>query len=253
MICSLTASPGEPYDPNSGFYYNRARWLDVAVGRFISTDPFPGLATEPATLHRYLYTENQPTLLVDPSGRLGLGATIAIGVDIGILAGALLYSFVTATSTDSGKLGTCTDGRQPTRWEVNKMGRSFPRLGKDFRVTGPATGTYNCIAWTVGDTTDNLWLDVSMEYGDGDPYVDLLDFHKMYTDRGMTEVPTAADANVIVYATPGPREPQHAAISHVCASGEKVFESKLGEWERILHRPQALTDSLYGIPVRFYR
>ncbi len=129
----------------------------------------------------------------------------------------------------------------------------FPRLGKDFRVTGPATDVYNCIAWTVGDDTDNLWLDVSLVYGDGDAYVGILDFHKMYTDRGMTEVPTAADANVIVYATPGTREPQHAAISHVCASGEKVFESKLGELERILHRPQALTDSSYGIPVRFYR
>ncbi|MCP3997915.1 MAG: hypothetical protein GY722_23070 [bacterium] len=119
-------------------------------------------------------------------------------------------------------------------------------------MTGPATGTYNCIAWSVGDTKDWLWKDVSLVYGDGNTYVGIHDFHKMYTEHfGMTEVPTAAEATVILYATPG--APQHAARSRVCASGKKVFESKLGPQELILHEPEDLTESSYGKPVKYYR
>jgi RHS repeat-associated protein len=62
------AFAGEPYDPNVGFAYHRARWLDPGVGRFISEDPFAGLAYEPTTLHAYLYARNEPTDRRDPSG-----------------------------------------------------------------------------------------------------------------------------------------------------------------------------------------
>ncbi|MCP3935868.1 MAG: RHS repeat-associated core domain-containing protein, partial [Actinomycetia bacterium] len=59
---------GEPLDPSLGFYYNRARWLDVSVGRFASSDPLPPNVFELATLHRYLYVVNEPTSGVDPTG-----------------------------------------------------------------------------------------------------------------------------------------------------------------------------------------
>jgi RHS repeat-associated protein len=42
---------GEPYDPNSGFYYNRARWMDPRVGRFAGMDQWRGSPFEPASLH----------------------------------------------------------------------------------------------------------------------------------------------------------------------------------------------------------
>ncbi len=59
---------GEMLDPSSGFYYNRARWMDPEVGRFVSVDPFPGSATEPATLHKYLYVGANPVDRIDPTG-----------------------------------------------------------------------------------------------------------------------------------------------------------------------------------------
>ncbi|MCP4895696.1 MAG: RHS repeat-associated core domain-containing protein, partial [bacterium] len=59
---------GEPFDPSIGFYYNRARWLDVAGGRFLTFDPFPSIDFEPSTLHRYTYTSLNPVNFVDPSG-----------------------------------------------------------------------------------------------------------------------------------------------------------------------------------------
>ena len=62
------AFAGEPLDPNSGFYYLRARWMDVGVGRFASADTFAGCHFEPVTLHRYLYANVSPADYVDPSG-----------------------------------------------------------------------------------------------------------------------------------------------------------------------------------------
>jgi RHS repeat-associated protein len=59
---------GEASDPNSGFTYLRARWLDLASGRMVSADPWAGLAGAPSTLHRYTYASLDPLSRVDPSG-----------------------------------------------------------------------------------------------------------------------------------------------------------------------------------------
>ena len=61
---------GEMFDPNSRFYYNRARWLDPGAGRFVSVDPLWGNISEPATLHKYGYAGSDPVNNVDPSGLL---------------------------------------------------------------------------------------------------------------------------------------------------------------------------------------
>jgi RHS repeat-associated protein len=37
------AFTGEPYDPNVGFQYHRARWMEPRAGRFLGMDPFEGL------------------------------------------------------------------------------------------------------------------------------------------------------------------------------------------------------------------
>ena len=60
---------GEEYDPDLGFYYLRARYLDMAAGRFLSVDPEAGVVTDPLSLHRYLYANGDPVDRVDPSGR----------------------------------------------------------------------------------------------------------------------------------------------------------------------------------------
>src|SRR5262249_42824920 len=45
------AFAGEPLDPNSGFQYHRARWMDPRVARFSAIDAFSGVGTDPRTLH----------------------------------------------------------------------------------------------------------------------------------------------------------------------------------------------------------
>jgi hypothetical protein len=53
------------------------------VGRFLGLDPVDGDPLNPATLHRYVYTENNPTNLTDSSGKeadiVGIEATTAEG------------------------------------------------------------------------------------------------------------------------------------------------------------------------------
>ncbi|MCP3996209.1 MAG: hypothetical protein GY722_14285, partial [bacterium] len=82
---------GESLDPNSRWYYNRARWMDPAVGRFASVDPFPGLINEPLSLHRYLYASLQATNQRDPSGLSDLlNLSIAAAI-VGALAAVTFF------------------------------------------------------------------------------------------------------------------------------------------------------------------
>lgn len=71
------AFAGEPYDFNARFYYNRARWLDPAVGRFISSDSFDGIAEDPTSLHKYLYVAGHPLDATDPTGHENLPTQLA--------------------------------------------------------------------------------------------------------------------------------------------------------------------------------
>ncbi|MFV2044155.1 MAG: RHS repeat-associated core domain-containing protein [Anaerolineales bacterium] len=81
---------GEQSD-STGLQYLRARYYDPSVGRFLTTDPFPGFAALPTTLHPYQYVLNNPTNLVDPSGRFPFLAAAGLGALIGGGAGALDY------------------------------------------------------------------------------------------------------------------------------------------------------------------
>ncbi len=59
---------GEQWDTETDFYYLRARYYDPAIGRFVSRDPWPGLAEFPQSLNGYPYVVNNPVNLTDPSG-----------------------------------------------------------------------------------------------------------------------------------------------------------------------------------------
>lgn len=55
---------GRRYDASTGLYYNRARYYDPGLARFISRDPL-GLA---AGLNPFVYAGNDPVNATDPSG-----------------------------------------------------------------------------------------------------------------------------------------------------------------------------------------
>jgi RHS repeat-associated protein len=60
---------GEQWDASAGLVYLRARYMQPTTGRFVSKDPWPGNMWQPQTLNRFAYAQNNPILLVDPSGR----------------------------------------------------------------------------------------------------------------------------------------------------------------------------------------
>ena len=59
---------GEMLDPKTGWAYHRARWMDTALGRFPSMDPYPSEDSDPRTLQRYNYARARPTDRRDPTG-----------------------------------------------------------------------------------------------------------------------------------------------------------------------------------------
>jgi RHS repeat-associated protein len=76
--------PPEPAE--GGCFYLRARWMDPSTGRFVSEDPYAGNSEDPVTMHRFLYANNSPVMMNDPTGRMSLfeaSATVAV---VGILA-----------------------------------------------------------------------------------------------------------------------------------------------------------------------
>ena len=122
---------------------------------------------------------------------------------------------------------------------------------------------YNCIAWSVDDTTHRYWkldtiegtniIGIDEEYGDNNDIFELhADLDPFYqVKKGYT--PTASgpnDAKVIYYSN------YHAAKKKECSCGGGkwiIFESKCGDWEHIEHVWDQLNDSVYGTPVRFYK
>jgi len=107
---------GEPFDPNSGFYYNRARWLDPNAGRFVSRDSIPGRPFEPGSLHKYLYSGARPNDTVDPTGlsEFSLGGQLAsIAVRASLEASTLLAAL----------------GSAFLRGDYSRVGRLFQQFG----------------------------------------------------------------------------------------------------------------------------
>lgn len=62
------AFTGYEYDAYTGMYYARNRTYDPTTGTFLSVDPYPPDRTDLLDLHRYLYTQANPTNMTDPLG-----------------------------------------------------------------------------------------------------------------------------------------------------------------------------------------
>jgi len=81
---------GEQLDPNLGYYYLRARYMDPSNGRFTQMDVFSGFNSDPISLHKYLYANASPVVHVDPSGYMTM--TMQMGIIISPVMIAALYT-----------------------------------------------------------------------------------------------------------------------------------------------------------------
>ena len=144
---------GQQFDSDLDLYYNRARYLDVRTGRFWAMDTFEGDPESPLTLHKYLYTGDEPIGLSDPSGQSYLDTIIAVAVQYslvtqtligaavggagGCIAGALSNNSTCRQGFYSGLLGGAVFGALGGLYGATAFGASSAgRLLLTFAVTG---------------------------------------------------------------------------------------------------------------------
>jgi RHS repeat-associated protein len=60
---------GERFDSNLNLYHLRARYYNMLTGRFETMDPAVGKIFNPGTLHKYIYTQDNPVNATDPTGK----------------------------------------------------------------------------------------------------------------------------------------------------------------------------------------
>ncbi|HET7436830.1 MAG TPA: PKD domain-containing protein [Thermoanaerobaculia bacterium] len=70
---------GEQFDPQTGFYFLRARYYDPATGRFLTMDSYDGVLEAPQTRNRYTYAVNNPIAKVDPCGHCPMPYEVDVG------------------------------------------------------------------------------------------------------------------------------------------------------------------------------
>jgi RHS repeat-associated protein len=78
---------GEQFDQNLDSYYLRQRYYDSSTGRFTRQDTYQGRLEEPFTLHKYVYTDNNPVNGIDPTGLFTMADISAAETIRNILAG----------------------------------------------------------------------------------------------------------------------------------------------------------------------
>ncbi|MCI5134256.1 MAG: hypothetical protein D3920_04110 [Candidatus Electrothrix sp. AW2] len=118
----------------------------------------------------------------------------------------------------------------------------FPNLVRnDACKEAEATSTYNCIAWTIGDTSQWWWDQVDQTYGDNDGKYEVSDFDAFYAAKGVTGVTLYGnDASHV----------QHGAKNNASCNGTS---SKLGPYIRMNHTAAQLSGgSTYGNILKTY-
>jgi len=134
-------------DPTTNLVYLRSRWYDPATGRFIQADTVEANYQDPASLHRYVYSHNDPVNKLDPDGHFTLteemvvtfiyNALAAIGIGVG---GALATSNRGIYFISGGRVDF--ENQTGTYSPILEIGGSLsgPRLGSVRTSLGIAGG-----------------------------------------------------------------------------------------------------------------
>jgi hypothetical protein len=155
-------------------------------------------------------------------------------------------------------------GRQPTVEERTKINGWFPNIiNCEWSITGEETPVYNCIAWSVGETTTwyvdieenkihstDIAIDNIYGIGNGDGLMTNAELDAFYQSKGYEVISNIDSADVLYYSN------FHGAKKKDCSCGAGkwiMFESKCGEAEKIEHVRHQLNGSTYGMPIRYYK
>jgi RHS repeat-associated protein len=141
LINSTGATPdvylfaGEQYDPALGLYYNRARYLNTATGRFWTADTVEGQDQRPLTLHKYLYADANPVDGTDPSGNqdsmaeLGVEESVSMTINampVLQLPHAAAYPVVVVTLPNGNSYEPESEVKNPRQASISKALQGLP-------------------------------------------------------------------------------------------------------------------------------
>ena len=142
----------------SGRYDLRAREYDPSTQRFLSTDPLVQPVSSLA-YSAYLYANDEPTALWDPSGESFLGD---IGQEALSVVPGVAGAFVGVYQTVSDVVSTCSES-----WSSVNCGKAIQRVGVAaigavtcgvLFTTGVGAPICALVAWGVNEIVDNTWL-----------------------------------------------------------------------------------------------
>ena len=74
---------GYVYDWETGLYYLQSRYYDPEIGRFISADSYASTGQGILGNNMFSYCNNNPVLMYDPTGELGIVTLMIIGAVVG--------------------------------------------------------------------------------------------------------------------------------------------------------------------------
>jgi hypothetical protein len=139
-----------------------------------------------------------------------------------------------------------------TQLESVEQRRSFPRLGKRFEVIAPATVTYNCIGWSLGNNSAWVWpraAGVPCTLEDFDGLYGLYGFKRI---AGLDTSRQPGVEKVVVFALR--KEGGGAEVTHASRQlPDGSWSSKLGSLPLIRHlKLDDVSGPTYGSPYAVY-
>jgi RHS repeat-associated protein len=133
---------GEQIDKMSGFYYLRDRLYESSTGRFIRRDTASGEIAEPLTLQKYLYANDNPINMLDPSGFQTMNELLATLDILGQLGARVLTFALNPVTIETAKawaiiipatIGALTFVEQQVRQDGQTRLRVLPDEEVDYR------------------------------------------------------------------------------------------------------------------------
>ena len=142
---------GEQYDSNLHLYYNRARYLNASTGRFWTMDTFDGDPQSPLSLHKYLYTGDDPVNERDSSGydfdlasTLGASAGYTTIFGLSTLQSSIIINGVLGAliASSTAGIGAYLEGQTPQQIQGATGNLYNIALGTLVGIAGGFAGAY---------------------------------------------------------------------------------------------------------------
>ncbi len=154
---------GERFDSNLNLYQLRARFYNMLTGRFETMDdPAFDDVTDPSSLHKYLYTADNPVNAADPSGHLAV-ETAALNQATVVQSAPVVYLYALAVSClldrEATLIGVLAQGGAP----VSNGPCSFRRktCREEFPNLVPVTQLPPSYQF---NSENEAWLAIGVEY-----------------------------------------------------------------------------------------